>query len=205
MIGWCPFRVSLKYNAAGESFYVARSWMPQKVLCAIQTFLGLLRDIQEFLNSIPEHTDRRNPVKYFLFMSGILDSLMKYLIVKKIWLNQTDFLNVLNFMLNGRGVPSGKAHRSQPIYAGFIVFFSTGMGAVNWLFSSITFTSSAADIDLTCWSIKGWWYQMSYLGWEMFFIDGGRKTVTTEDLQNLEFSGMDTFMGILGAIGYFHL
>lgn len=196
-----PFHLiqtQLKKNQ--PTYYITTSWLPQKILCVIQTFLGLLCDIHEFRGYIPRHKMRNDPSKYFQFSSSVIYTILKMITIKKLWLGNSDILNIVNFLTGGNNLPAGDTRLLHPVLVSLVSLMYTGVGVANWLFASRAFTT-ATDGKSTVWELGGWWTAMVNTGYGMLFIGKSRK----EHFGKQIYSGFDNFAGVLGAIGFFNV
>lgn len=204
--GMCPFRLSLSRDMSGKFWYVGKSWLPQMILCWFQVFAGLLYELRTFYKYIPGQNDFRNPVKYFLFASRILDATLNVITVRKLFLDKNEFIDVANSLLSKQYIVVKKSILTHPVFAGAIAALYTGVGLVNWIFASKVFTvsHSTEGEKMTSWTLQGWWNKMVEIGWEMIFVkDTRQQGGTNEEILDIRIFSLEFCVGILGIIGYF--
>lgn len=199
----CPFRLGLRSLGSRNSFYIAKSYLPHKVMCAIILLLGLLNDIQSFLNVIPQEKDRKNPAKYFFFVTVTLGQIHRISSMWQLWFRQQTFVNVLNLNLNDdiKNVSLRKLSLKYSILFPALVFMFVGMGLSSSLFAAQAFIPTTEKS--THWSFATWWNAMVQNGWKMFFMSGDKTNLTTPIVEKQAYSGIDIFMGLLGTLGYY--
>lgn len=90
-----PFR--LVFDRTRNSFRV-QSWLPQRLLCAISSFLCSFWLLRTF-TSVVERGLGRNPTMYFNIASSITGLILKSCVVKKFWRNQSDFETLVNVLV----------------------------------------------------------------------------------------------------------
>lgn len=200
--GQCPFRFGIVTNPSEQLFYTTKCWLPQKILCVFLFAFQFLSDLQQLRETIPGHSDRKNPVKYFLFLGMALYLVQKMITIKIVWLNQQEIVDVVNFIRSGVNMPARVTRLLSPILVGLVIFLHVVPGVIAWLYDANACTTSSLDGTVN-WRLAGWWHAMVGCGWGMFFIDWDRNSVATENLHEQDYSNMDMIMGTLGAIGRF--
>lgn len=195
-----PFRFTFVRAENGRSFYSVKTWVPQKILCAIQAILGLSCILQAFIAATPH--DTKNPTKHFRFMALILDTLLKIHTLKELWLNQSDLANIVNSLASRENkFPRNKVRLTHPLIAGMIVFLYTALGISNWVSGSGLFTDTKGQI--VYWSFEKWWTCMVDSGRKYFFLPKSAGN-TTKNVYSGYYNGIDIFIGVVGSWANFH-
>lgn len=85
-------------NGFKRKFVHAKSYFPQKILCAFLTILDFSWMFQYVRTSFPK--DSKNPADHINMVIAVISQLFKCVMIKKLWLNQADFIKIGNFILN---------------------------------------------------------------------------------------------------------
>lgn len=91
-----PFRFKVN-NFEGRLLVVAKSWLPQKVICSIITFLGIASNCMRVMEAIPSNP--KNPKSYLTFGYRIARVMCVSARVKLYWMDQPCFLEISNLLL----------------------------------------------------------------------------------------------------------
>lgn len=201
-----PFHlIKIKSDSEHQvQIYKIKSWLPQIILCIIQTLLGFLCDIYDFLKGLPRQNMKNDPAKYFQFVLNCIDAIAKMITVKKLWLDQSDILNLVNFLFHAKNIPAGQTRLTHPLFALVVSSLYAGAGIANWLFSSRAFITDDSE-KCTSWRIAGWWNAMVSTGYGTLLFIGDRKNLTAGHYENQLHTGIDVFIGVVGAVGYFNM
>lgn len=163
--GLCPFHFSWKHGK-----FSVKSNPIQKIVCVathLFSVVVLLRDLQSKLIQ-PSSTFHKNPVKYFHLMDSLFNFIYKFTLLKRFWLNQPRFEQIMNFLANQESFHSGLETQSKlqnPVFIHAIMLFYT-LVAVSSLICGKNFVSSLDDLS------PRWWYRrLVVLGRYTFFID----------------------------------
>lgn len=94
-----PFRIQetpiLEENLSfGRSLKIT-SCLPQKVVCASCNFLCFFWFIRRLILRFPQNFE--DPLQYFVFAYCVTGTINALILVKKLWLNQNDFLSVSKY------------------------------------------------------------------------------------------------------------
>lgn len=207
--GMSPFRFtvrSVSNPGSTKNYYALQSWWPQKIFCAIQVFAGILYEIRTLLKYIPAQKQRKNPVKYFLFMSRILDTILNFLTLKKLWNHQKDFLRLVNLLSGDMSlplVPSFVGMKSK-FFAIVICGLYISMGMANWFFTTKAFATiyNPDGSRVVRWTFHSWWETMIDTGWEMLLTEKPKSKGTVEEEKRGSVF-IRYLLGIFGALGFF--
>lgn len=198
-----PFR--LKFNSTGK--YTVASWTPQKVMCVMFNLLGffwILRD-----NRLLILEDPKNPVTHFRTTASLLDTILKFVVMKQHWLNQNSFLRIVNFIA-GENCIGGESPNLKTLWkrvgvtiilpVGLILLY-TGIGIINWLSEpNVTTSASALGEDLDLLDRKDWWLSMVKAGKFNFFLSASANNSLSGGSE--DYSTFEAFLGILALLGY---
>lgn len=99
-----PFRIVIlpcKLNETNEgptnSSIQLKSWLPQKIVCAVSQFFGMFWLLKRCQNNLPNYN---NPSFYIRFFHHYVNFFVKVAMLKNAWCNQNDFYNIANFLHN---------------------------------------------------------------------------------------------------------
>lgn len=113
----CPFRLDLQpedhRNPKSYPHYLAKSWLPQKILCAFFTILYFPQALLKLLLNLP--TNAKDPSKYFAVTYVASVTLYEVTFIKIYWMRQADITGILNFLLDPQNTFPIPASGSFPI------------------------------------------------------------------------------------------
>lgn len=202
----CPFRVTFqnpsKLSPVKFALAVSRA---QKFSCFVLTFLGSFWTIREGRMSIP--TKSRNPALYFACASDWLNSLIKFTVATKFWMNGNDYIQILNYIVTSN---ASKSSRFSHIWTRKAISFLicilyicidvskwiTGTGALHKNTWSVA-VDSPDYIVLSEWSWKGWWTFLVNTGYSNFYL-------CQSNLSSEYSSWMDILVGVASGVGLIH-
>lgn len=171
-----PFR--LIRNETGN--FTAKSWLPQKICCALFTILSIFWLIRELRLSVPTNAKQsKNPSKHFEMLLALLSFLVKGITVKKLWFNQAGLLDIVNWIAKNDecdGTPAlpvvvkrkmwiTQKSAIRLICSLYTVMVLTNLGIGRGLHGS----SYGTDGDNEAWSLEWWWRKMEVAGQYNFF------------------------------------
>lgn len=96
----CPFRIKLlkPRNSKFDNLVVATSWLPQRILCVVSTFLSFFWMIAFLRGKIP--TQHNKPSQYLQLAVEINIILQKLALMKIYWLDKSGLLKILNYIID---------------------------------------------------------------------------------------------------------
>lgn len=211
-LGLTPFgmRDSDKKNSTNNKASIEqRSFAPHIAICMILTVLDILwivRDIR--LSSVPPKT--REPQLYFMGAKSWISSFHKLVLIKKLWFNHKDFLDIVNYISKsgGENLPRVK----QSWWKGKTVNFLT---ILFYIGIAIIFCSKGGVIILVSkhvniFSWSWWWERMVEAGRYNFFTTNNPANIATlivadaNETRVESFSHTDNFLGVLAMMGLVH-
>lgn len=207
LIFLCPFRLRLVENEGKQMpVYIGKSWWPQGILCAIFTGLGSLWVFREVRVTLPQGTN--NPSLHFRLVANVIDSLLKLVTVKRLWLNRQDIVDAVNYMLYMK-IPCNAHDTSESLKRRknwLPIIISISLILIYNTFSlSIFIAGSGPKNSNMPWSVQRWWLEMVEAGRINFFLEEGKFNITSEEDQNKALANVSTleeFLAVLAAIGY---
>lgn len=199
----CPFRLDNKFSDFSSGYgheYIVKSWWPQKLACAVASFLSLLWFIRDLRLSAPK--DPKNPSLHFRLLLKVLGFLMKFTTIKRFWMNQEEFRNILNYIaIDANSLPVQPIRILNQHFVRFLCVLYTGMGITNWIcglgLGSYS-DSVSTDDHISNWSGTWWWTSMvNASNYYNLFREPLEKNATV--------SYLDTVLAIPGAIGFLQM
>lgn len=211
-LGASPFKLVVDETKHGGRCYRIKSWLPQKIISALLTLLACFWLIRELRLYFPGENDVRNPAIHFRFLAILLDTFLKLITMKRLWLGQQEILDLVNFIMEDKNnCPSprhgGHATRfTSKYFAICVVLLYTTLALVNFASGSGAMTAFTSEGDHTEWSVSWWWRKMVHVGQVNFFL---AEPSTIDEVLNSseprleENSSVNVVLGILAAIGYY--
>lgn len=195
----CPFRLE-KTELNGQARFSAHSWWPQKTACLILTILGTLWSLHELRFAVPPPSYVDNPAMYFRMMVIVVGLLYKLSVVKLFWMNQEDFVRIVNYYYGmGKSGCFDKMTSSKslgPMVSIIACAILFGMGITNGITGrgvlgtdGIAFFSTGHSEHVSNWTVSWWWSLMVKSGKRVFFLNVG--------------NAWDPIIGIISATGFF--
>lgn len=169
-------------NGIFRSEFVAKSWLPQKFICAILTILNLFWILRFLRESLPPAAN--NPSHHIEMLIIIVSSLYKCIMLKKLWTNQADFVNIGNFVLKSDLPILHKKWLGTKIniiiLSLMLMYTVLGVGYVNWRTN-----------------LLNWWNANVGDGRKTFLFESSVKLSDQDSLGNIA-------LGICSIVGLLH-
>lgn len=191
----CPFRLKLGCEENKEKLrYIIRSYWPQKICCALTTFLGFLWIARAAWDEISSFEMSARPGSYFEVVFEIVNVIQKLATLLMYWFAQQNFLAIVNFILNEHnGLAPDQMAISSPaaicLYLPYLII------------SVLGFTSGHGLRNLNSnsrWNFMAWWESVKCTSRYVY------------SFQDRSFYGncagngtSDVIFGVLGIIGLF--
>lgn len=177
----------------------AKSWLPQKITCALLTILDLLWMIQFVRKSFPANP--KNPSHHINMVTTLISQLFKCVMLKKLWANKKDFAKIANYILTSR-IPvlqSGWLVKfgNVLIYSLLVMYTILGLMYIDWVggFTEFSVTEAARPTIGS-----NWWSGMVASGKHNFFLNNSTSIAAPTMLS----PWMDNFIGVLSTAGLLH-
>ncbi len=155
-------------DSAQPGHFSVRTWLPQKVICGLChlfSLLVLVRDLQSKVLQ-PASSFHKNPVKYFTLIDSIFNFIYKATLIKRLWWNQKEFVNLMSFITSTPCFQSqGHSKLAKPIYIHGVLLFYGFVGTAS-LIAGKNFVSGLAE-----WTPDWWGRRLVVLSRYTFYID----------------------------------
>lgn len=214
----CPFRLKLIKEQIpfatplhNRCRYKIVTFFPQKLLCFLLTFLHLFWFLRDIRFSLPRK--QTDPSAYILMAFLIISVLYKLSLLRCFWFRQTDFLKVVNFILQSENLPSaiplqsgsGKSSLLEEMKLQLkpllIIISTMGIGLGTFVVRKGIFgwprhsSFTVSQMHIRHWSLDWWWESMVETGRNNFFLEVEEKYYP---------SGVNIFVGVINAAGFYH-
>lgn len=98
----CPFRVI----SDDSGWFTVRTCIPQKIICAFlntSALILMLTGLRTKINAASS-SKHQNPLEYFGLLSSFFGAAFQSLTLKRFWVNQNHFVEILNFIRSERHI-----------------------------------------------------------------------------------------------------
>lgn len=180
--------------------YFNKSWLPQKILCLVTTFLGIFWILRDIRSTNPFRYDRRikspSPFMYFRVAFNILNGIVKLITVKHLWRNSNDILAVANYAASVEKKYSWNFHAPRKR---LIIFLS----ALNMIFALVTCISGLGlDLSRNHSKCANSTIEGFFELWVIKLVDTAKYSLFLDSYNLHEYPWGVTIITVIGAIGY---
>lgn len=225
----CPFRVVKTCDPVPRSIEIpkiskfkSKSWLPQKICCAIITLLGFPWLIRDFRLSIPKRSTEstsifmKDPTIYFGIMLNIVGTFLRLAVTRVFWRKSEEVSEILNFLVEisdknledkSRTVHFEKQNFVQKLRKVVIIlicFIYTANGTINWLQGRALSLICYGGSLISKWDGKWWWAAIVEASKYSLFMETNTTDVCAVENQDQLRQPTDIALGIFGSLGFYY-